>query len=125
MSIEQTVYSRLNDASITSWVSTRIYNTDPTTQTDWPFLVYNIEAQPSELCLGKATGNQQYSVSVDVWAKSVSDRRAIEDAVKARMNAYTGSPIQLLRLSSENAEALGTQEEGDVYHGQQGYVCYT
>lgn len=121
MAIEQTIFSRLNDSSITSYTSTRIYNCDPLTDTDFPFVVYTITATEPDVVLGKATGNTTYQVSVDIWCKSVVDRRAIEQAVKGRLHVYTGSGVQLSRLQSEQAEVIGTHEEGDVYHGTQVY----
>ena len=43
MSISATIYSRLNDASITGTVSNRIYPTDPARGTNWPFIVYTLK----------------------------------------------------------------------------------
>jgi hypothetical protein len=121
MSIETTIFARLNDASITAFTSSRIYPDDPTTATDWPFIVYSIEDSGPDLVLGKATGNQSYTVNVDIWAKSVVERRAIEQAVKGRLHVYFGNGIQLSRLTGETAEEIGTENEGDVYHGRQTY----
>lgn len=125
MSIDSNIYDRLNDASITSIVSSRIYSTDPVEQTDWPFIVYTITAMSPTLCMGRASGNQDYDVKVDVWCKSVAQRIALQAAIKARLHVYSSSPILLARLNDEQAEQIGTQEEGEIYHATQSYILYT
>ena len=125
MSIDSSIYARLNDTSITAFTSDRIYSTDPVEQTNWPFIVYTITAMSPTLCMGKASGNQDYEVKVDVWAKSVAQRIAMGAAVKARLNIYRGGEIQLLRLDGESSEEIGTAEEGEIYHATQTYLVYT
>jgi hypothetical protein len=125
MTIDSTIYDRLNYSGITAIVADRIYSTDPIEQTDWPFVVYTIMAMPPTLCMGKASGNQDYEVKVDVWCKSVAQRITLEAAVKARLHVYSSPPILLSRLNDEQAEQIGTQEEGEIYHSVQNYVLYT
>lgn len=125
MTIDSSIYTRLNDASITAITSTRIYNADPVEQTDWPFLVYTITAMSPTMCMGKASGNQDYEVKIDLWAKSVAQRSALQAAVKGRLHVYSTPPILLARLNDEQAEQIGTQEEGEIYHGTQNYIVYT
>jgi hypothetical protein len=80
--------------------------------------------EPS-LCLGKASGNQDYMVSIEVWTKTAVARKALSDAVKALLHVYSTLPIQLSRLDSETVEELESAEEGDIYHAIQTYLMKT
>ena len=126
MSIEQVLYAELNVTSVNNYVSGRIYATDAEQNTAWPFIVYDVESTLSDVVLGRATGNVTYTVQIDVWAKSLSDRRGLESAIAAQLHVNFGMHIQLSVLENEAAEVLNTQEEGDIYHGIQTYtIIYT
>ena len=47
MGIEASIYNQLNDSSVTAYTGQRIYNTDPTENTDWPFVVYSVTVRCS------------------------------------------------------------------------------
>ena len=110
MSIESALYDRLNDTSITALVGTNIYPDDPAEQTSWPFLVYKAELAEQVLAMTGVTTLAHYSVTVDVWAKSIAGRRAILDAVKGRMGGYSGGSIQLSFLTGVNLSNLGPRK---------------
>src|ERR1044071_7707475 len=112
MSIEAAVYDRLNYSTLTALVGTNIYPDDPAEQTDWPFLVYRCELVEQVVALTGLTTVALYTLTVDVWAKSVAGRRSIMDAVKDRMGGYRGGTILLSLLTGVQPEQLGTEEEG-------------
>ncbi len=120
--IDSTIYSRLNDSSITSIVSTRIFNSDPTENPDWPYLVYRLSAGTPMLTLGGTAGITTYEVTVEMQTKSVQQRNTLADAVKGRLHVWRGLPVQLSRLVSEESEQIGDEEEGDRYVATQVYA---
>jgi hypothetical protein len=124
MSIEATVYDRLNDTSITDIVASRIYPTDPAANTDWPFLVYLIEDTAPVTSISGATSLNLYTVQVDIWAKSLQQLKTLAAAVRSRLHCYRGGTVQRSALTDETNEQLADENIGDVYHRNQTYSIW-
>ena len=125
MSISSTVYSRLSHASITGTVpASRIFPTDPERGTDWPFLVYTIKDASPVTTMSGTAGLSNYTVQVDVWAKSLSSADTIANAIAARLHCYRGSGVQGSFLVEQSNEQLADETEGDIYHTVQSYSVW-
>lgn len=125
MSISSTVYSRLNDSSITATVpASRIYPTEPERGTDWPFIVYRTTATSPVTSMAGTSGVTNYAVQVDVWAKSLSSADSIANAVAARLHCYRGGNVVGAFLIEQSNEQLADETEGDIYHTVQSYSVW-
>ncbi len=121
MGVEASIYSRLNDSSITTYTSDRITPTDPEQGTDWPFVVYTVQGTQPVTSMAGSTPLTLYSVEVDVWTRSVSQQAALLDAIRSRLHCYRGGTIQRSALTAQDSEKLGDEQEGAIYHATQSY----
>lgn len=116
MALEPLIFDRLNDASITAIVGPRIHATEPPENADWPFIVFTVDASDPVTAMSGVTALARYGVQIDVWARSITQRTALADAIRARLSGYRGGAIQASIYRSEQPEALRTGNVGDVYH---------
>jgi hypothetical protein len=114
--IESQIYSLLNVSAVTSIVSTRIYPTDPKENTDWPFLVYKLSRDETNNTLTAVSSLNSYTLTVDLWTKSLSSQNTLSAAVQGQLSGYRGGNIQGAFFKAEQSEQLGSEEEGDIYH---------
>lgn len=124
MSIESSIYDRLNDATVTGYVADRIYVSDPAQNTSWPFLTYTVTDSAPVTSMAGGTALSLYTVEVDLWARSLSQLTGLANAVRARLHQYRGGDIQRAALTDQGDEQLGDETEGDIAHGHQTYQVW-
>lgn len=125
MDISDAIYSRLNDASITSIVSDRIFPTDPQRGTQWPFLVYRLTNSAPVTTMAGIAGITNFSFQVDIWTKSLTQSISLGNAISARLHCYRGGNITGSFLSEQNNQQLSDDTEGDIYYTVQVYNVWS
>lgn len=121
-----TIYARLNTATITALVGTRITPLEATTNTDTlPFLAYATTGGGSILGVNGDTGLVQYSLDIITSAHSWGEVRAVLDAVRVRLHGWTdrdnGVGVVMLTQGSDTVEPA---EDGG-YVGSQTYSIWS
>jgi hypothetical protein len=114
--IEQDIYNRLNTSSVTAIVADRIYPTDPNENTNWPFVTYKTTGTQPVLSMAGSSPLALYAVEINIWCKSLQQQQSIASAVSSLLNGYRGGSILMASLADQDNEALGDEQEGDVYH---------
>ncbi|OWK45495.1 hypothetical protein FRUB_01826 [Fimbriiglobus ruber] len=107
----QSIYTRLSDTSITSTVGTRIYPTDSVENTSCPLLVYAVTADDTVISMSGPTVLSSYSVTVEIFARSVTQRTALSTAILAQLSGYQGGNISASFFRSEQPVTLSDPDE--------------
>ncbi|OWK37902.1 hypothetical protein [Fimbriiglobus ruber] len=121
--VEDLIYGRLNDTSITS-LGAAIYATDPNENAPLPFISFSITDNQQTVTLSGLAAQNQYMVDVHVWGTSLYLRNQMLDAVKGRLQNYSGGYFQGVFLQNESTETIGSDEEGVIYHAVQTYKIF-
>lgn len=124
MSIDSEIYARLNDTSITAIVGSEIHPTEPGENAAFPMLVYTVGTPLVAVSLAGSTSTAQYTVTLDLWTRSLSQQSTLAAAVAARLHAYKGGGILGSFLTQEEREAFNDEEAGDIYHCTQTYTVW-
>lgn len=120
MPIEQTVYDLLaGDDTLTGLVSTRIFPTTPTDNTQLPFAVYTVSSTTPTMALAAPVALTQFTIDIDVWAVTLAEALAVLDAVKGVLHGHRGDGVQGCFLQTQ-----GTDEQENGHHGAQTYSVW-
>ena len=99
MGIETALFSYLsNKAAITAEVSTRIYATVAPSSVTFPYITYEIISEDHEHEMDGAAGLTNVLVQLDAWARLVSERQDIGEALRNALDGFTG------QMGTENLE---------------------
>src|SRR5262245_29891778 len=114
--LEEVIYTRLSeDATLAGYVGDRIYPTEPSENTQLPFVVYTVSAAEPNLTMSGASSLTKYTVDVDVWAETAAVVLNVMGAVKNLMHVWIGSSLKSF-LGTQ-----GTDQQDIGYHGNQSY----
>lgn len=92
MSIETAFYSYLsNRAAITALVGTRIYPLLAPDTPTYPHITYTVFGEGHDHDMDGATGLTDLTMQVDVWAKTITSRRNVAEALRNALDGFTGN----------------------------------
>ena len=102
MTIETAFFSFLsNEATITAHVGTRIYPLLAPDTPTYPHIVFTVFGEGHDHSFAGATGLVDLTMQVDIWAKTVTKRDAIKEALRNKLDGFTG-PMGVENLSIRN-----------------------
>ena len=92
MSIESALVDHLlADATISSLISARLFPDVAPQESTFPRITYQVIGAEHPQHTGGGSGIAQVRIQIDVWASTALSRRTTVDALRDRLQAYTGT----------------------------------
>ncbi|WP_020469517.1 DUF3168 domain-containing protein [Zavarzinella formosa] len=112
MLIEQQIFDRLStDTTISGYVGNRVFPSLPTEEDpQLPFIWFVQSSVLPFYSLGGTTGTTRQEFEIQVWAETFQQAGDIADAVRVRLDKFSGGNIQecfFAGMNSDESEDLG------------------